>query len=182
MKKYLLILAAMVATLSASAQDEDDLVNEIGISYGVVANSNFLDIYTDAMTGKSGTYFGPLALEYFHHLCPMVSVGGVGVYKSHKETINGTELTNLYYTIMPAVKFSWYTSNHFGFYSKAAVGYTIFSITGEQKSTTDKEKSGSFNFQVSAVGLEVGGKRFRLFTELGWGEQGLACAGLRCKF
>ena len=29
----------MVATLSASAQDEDDLVNEIGISYGVVANS-----------------------------------------------------------------------------------------------------------------------------------------------
>ena len=100
----------MVATLSASAQDEDDLVNEIGISYGVVANSNFLDIYTDAMTGKSGTYFGPLALEYFHHLCPMVSLGGIGVYKSHKETINGIELTNSYYTIMPAVKFSWYTS------------------------------------------------------------------------
>ena len=182
MKRYLLILAAIAATLTVNAQDEDELVNEVGISYGVVANSNYLDIYTDAMTGKSGTYFGPLALEYFYHLSPMISVGGVGVYKSHKETINGTELTNLYYTIMPAVKFSWYTSNHFGFYSKAAVGYTIFAITGEQKSTTDKEKSGSFNFQVSAVGLEVGGRRFRLFTELGWGEQGLACAGLRCKF
>ena len=137
MRRYLLILATMVATLCVHAQDEDELVNEVGISYGIVANSNFLDVYTESISGKSGTYFGPLALEYFHHLTPMISVGGVGVCKSHRETIN---------------------------------------------STSDKEKSGAFNFQVSAVGLEVGGKRFRLFTELGWGEQGLACAGLRCKF
>lgn len=108
----------MVATLCVHAQDEDELVNEVGISYGIVANSNFLDVYTESISGKSGTYFGPLALEYFHHLTPMISVGGVGVCKSHKETINGIELTNLYYTIMPAVKFSWYTTNHFGFYSE----------------------------------------------------------------
>ena len=83
----------MVATLCVHAQDEDELVNEVGISYGIVANSNFLDVYTESISGKSGTYFGPLALEYFHHLTPMISVGGVGVCKSHKETINGIELT-----------------------------------------------------------------------------------------
>ena len=77
----------MVATLCVHAQDEDELVNEVGISYGIVANSNFLDVYTESISGKSGTYFGPLALEYFYHLTPMISVGGVGVCKSHKETL-----------------------------------------------------------------------------------------------
>ena len=39
-----------------------------------------------------------------------------------------------------------------------------------------------FNFQVSAIGVEVGSPKFRGFAELGYGEQGIALIGLRYKF
>ena len=38
-----------------------------------------------------------------------------------------------------------------------------------------------FNFQASLLGVEFGGA-FRGFVELGFGEQGIALAGLRYKF
>lgn len=180
-KAGLILVSAFMAVISASAQ-ESEPQNEISITYGTVANSNFLDIYTEAFTATSGSYFGPLGVEYFHHLSPMVSLGGIGVYKSHKETVSNIETTNSYITIMPAVKLSWVSTRNFGFYSKAGVGYTFFSISGETHDMKDKENTGSFNFQLSAIGLEAGGERFRVFAELGWGEQGLALGGLRVMF
>jgi hypothetical protein len=39
-----------------------------------------------------------------------------------------------------------------------------------------------FNFQASLLGIEAGGQNVRGFVELGMGEQGVALAGIRCKF
>ena len=47
----------------------------------------------------------------------------------------------------------------------------------------DKNKSlTAFMFQATALGAEFGGEQFRGFVELGVGEKGLLCAGLRYKF
>lgn len=170
----------MMTALTVNAKSE--LKNEIAVSYGAVANSNFADVFTEAFTTESGSYFGPMAIEYLHHLSPLISIGAVGVYKNHKVTFQGSEISNSYITVMPAVKFSWYTSKCFGFYSKLCAGYTFFSVSGETKDMEDKENSGCFNFQASLVGLELGSQHVRGFAELGWGEQGLVCGGIRFKF
>ena len=39
-----------------------------------------------------------------------------------------------------------------------------------------------FNWQLSLIGVEAGSPYMRAFAELGFGEQGIVCAGLRYKF
>ena len=39
-----------------------------------------------------------------------------------------------------------------------------------------------FNWQFSFIGVEVGSPYLRGFAELGTGEQGVVCAGIRYKF
>ena len=67
-------------------------------------------------------------------------------------------------------------------YLKAAAGYTLQRINetykGQDESTTD----GIFNVQFSLLGMEAGSQHIRAFIELGFGEQGIALAGLRYKF
>jgi hypothetical protein len=38
------------------------------------------------------------------------------------------------------------------------------------------------NWQLTAIGVEVGSKQIRAFAELGTGEQGIFLGGIRCKF
>jgi hypothetical protein len=44
------------------------------------------------------------------------------------------------------------------------------------------EKALLFNLQLSLIGVEAGSPNMRAFAELGFGEQGIVCAGLRYKF
>jgi len=182
MKKFMLIAALIVAALNVNAQD-NDFKNEIGISYGFGANSDIISTFAKAFnfgsSDQSG-YWGPVAVEYFHKINPVVGIGGVAAIAGCKwENSNGLykNAKSTYFTVMPAVKFSWLRKNHFGMYSKLAAGLTYQHATSDNKN----DNSTNFAFQVSALGMEFG-SQVRGFVELGVGEQGIVLAGLRYKF
>ena len=88
------------------------------------------------------------------------------------------DLTQSYFTLMPAVKFDWFQSKTFGVYSKLGAGATIRS----EKGGDENESALHFNWQASLLGLELGSHQIRGFVEVGVGEQGIGLVGLRYKF
>jgi hypothetical protein len=201
MKKIFgMIVAAMIVATSVNAQnDEEYLKHEIGISYGMLSNSAWMSIGESLGTTivsfgsvryDNSSSFGPLAMEYFYHLNPVVGIGAIGAYVCEtKDMFLGNnhcgEAKNSYVTVLPAVKFNWLRKPHFGLYSKVAAGATFRSqkedFTSEQNEDNSKT-SVLFNFQLTGIGIEAGSKNVRGFAEFGVGEQGLALAGIRFKF
>ena len=199
--KCLLVIAAIAFLfMPIQAQDEMETRHEIGITYGAVPNSVWLDIYTDLIgtifgeTYDNNRYYGPIGLEYYYHTNPLIGVGAVAVFTTNNENafennIKTSHHTKTYFTFMPSVKFNWLRKKHWGMYSKLAAGatYTHFNFedcdengkkTGEKTTATDL----MFNFQASLIGVEAGNQHVRGFAEFGVGEQGIALVGLRYKF
>ncbi len=79
MKKFFAIAAMLVATLSASAQN-DDLKNEVGLYYGLGSATNIVSAIGTAFNldnkDKKG-FWGPIGVDYFYHTSPVVAVGGM---------------------------------------------------------------------------------------------------------
>lgn len=199
MKKILLLaVAAMIATVNANAW-EDNVKQEVGISYGVWSNSDIINAYETIGTNIVGAstgdehFVGPIGLEYFYHLNSWFSVGGIGVYgQMHQDLFltgkkNGKdgEIKNLYLTLIPAMKFDWVRKSHFGVYSKLGIGATLRNEKVDYDASDKDDYNDTevhVNWQVSLLGLEAGGNRLRGFLEIGTGEQGIFDIGLRYKF
>ena len=197
MKKIvLMVVAAMMATMTVQAQNED-LKNEIGVSYGAG-----LSLIGDGIGngigkafGQLGGYkytndkqFGSLSVEYFRHLNSnnRVAIGGIFAYSRYgedevKDNVKVGDRTRNYFTLMPAVKYYWVNKNNFGLYSKVAVGATYMSSKVTENGVDENNSKVYFMCQVSAIGVEFGGK-LRGFVEAGVGEQGIVLAGLKYKF
>ncbi len=188
MRKILFVALAIMACVSVKAQNTD-LKNEIGIYYGFGSASNIVSTYGEAFNVDSQTSFwGPIGLEYFHHVTPLIGVGGVASIAGCKYDHGyGSDVTlrSTYYTVMPAVKFDWLRREHFGLYSELAAGVIIMSNTSSGKpaknETLEDETTTNFMWQATAIGVEFG-SAFRGFCELGIGEKGIFCAGLKYKF
>ncbi|MBR0275695.1 MAG: outer membrane beta-barrel protein [Prevotella sp.] len=192
MKKILVLaVAAMMATVSVHAQDEQK--NEIGVFYGTGSASNILSVYTSAFaaaTGDQGSWWGPIGVEYYYHVSPVVGVGAVAAYASCKakdEKTNKDDLSEKFITVMPSVKFNWLRKKHFGMYSGLSAGIMLLSLSANDNAKANDpdakdETLVSFMFQATALGMEFGGQQFRGFVEAGLGEKGVLCAGLRYKF
>ena len=196
MKKTILGMFAAIllsgTSLSVQAQ-EYETKHEIGISYGALSNSQYLDVLEDMLAApfsgktdlKNEKFFGPLSVEYFYHVSKVVGVGGIFVYgqKTGDLYVDGQvkgENTNHYLTLMPAMKLDWLRKQNFGMYSKLAVGAAY---RMEKNDAIDYKETGMhMNWQVSLLGLEAGSPTVRGFVELGMGEQGVLLAGLRYKF
>lgn len=192
MKKIYLFAACLLMTAMNINAQTDDHKQEVAISFGAWSNSDILntfEIVGSALvnaTMDNDRYFGSLSAEYFYHLKPWIGVGGIAAYGQMKEDVyltgkkNGKdgEISNSYVTLMPAVKFDWLRRNHFGMYSKLAIGATL--RTEKWEDDTDSEFH--VNWQVSLLGIEAGGTQLRGFMELGTGEQGIMLAGIRYKF
>ncbi len=176
MKKLLLILVlALVASVSVKAQNE--WKNEIAISYGFGSFSDMNTSYLGGIfSGKQTSYIGAFGVEYFRRPMPALGVGFVGTFSTCKWSDN-TKARSKYISIMPAVKYNWLNRNHFGMYSKVALGVLIGHDSGADKDKTNA----AFAWQATAVGAEFG-SAFRGFLELGFGEQGVLVAGVRYKF
>ena len=192
---------ALIASCSAFAQSDGsngEPKHEISLGYGLpFNNSNSLEFLSHCLSAnyndkefKNNRYIGPLSVEYFYHVSPVVGVGIIGVFNNHKESVkrNGAvvaEQNFLYLTFMPAFKFNWLRRDNWGLYSKIGAGYTQYHLKYTEK-VPDKSQTtsnySSFNFHVSVIGAEVDSDKVRGFAELGFGEQGLALAGLRLRF
>jgi len=202
MKTYrFFIVLALVALMCVPAKAQDDeLRHEIGITYGALSNSRWIDAITDIVPSVFGQRvankkaFGTLGVEYFYHTSPLVGVGGIfGVSTSNEDIYSSDKLShhrsNSYFSLMPAVKFNYLRKEHWGLYSKIAVGAILgraadksYDESGKKSSKSEVRTACDFNWQVSLIGLEAGSKNVRGFTELGIGEQGVFLAGVRYKF
>ncbi len=190
MKKFfLMVIAAMMATLSVSAQDEK---NEVGVFYGTWSASDVLSTYTSAFAaacGDQSSWWGPVGVEYYYHLTPCVAVGGVAEYaacKAEDKKTQEKDLSESFITVMPSVKFNWLRKKSFGLYSSLSGGvmFASISVDGAAKNADKDAKDETltmFMFQITPLGVEFGGN-FRGFIEAGIGEKGVFCAGLRYKF
>ena len=191
MKKiFVMAVAAMMATLSVNAQD---FKHEVGVFYGFESASNVFSLVTSAISAAAGdqsSFWGPVGVEYYYNISPVVGLGAVAAYagckaeddKTHKE-----DLTESFITVMPSVKFNWLRKKNFGMYSAVSAGVMFCSIScnDNAKAADPDAKDETFSvfmFQATALGAEFGGERFRGFVEAGVGEKGLICAGLRYKF
>lgn len=201
MKKMLvLVVAAMMATMSANAQNGyDNTKHEVAVSYGILSNSQWLNVFVigmnelfDDLTPVSRSVIGPVSAEYFYHANEWLGVGAIfsygrvsTKYNSNTDNLEACTKVNSNYSLMPAVKFNWLRRPHFGMYSKLGAGVMLYDmkvtpVDPEEKATRDQVKG--FNFQATALGIEFGGTQFRGFVEGGIGEQGVVLAGLRYKF
>jgi hypothetical protein len=201
MKKMILMaVAAMMATMSVNAQVED-LKNEVSVSYGLglsligdgLGNGVGRGIIDSGLGYEyaNNKQFGTLAVEYFRHLNnPRLAVGAVMTYARYGEDLvkkNGGqkdgERTRNYFAVMPAIKYYWVYREHFGLYSKAALGLMMmFENEKQNGKSMDDNTNPYFMCQISPIGLEAGGRAVRGFVEAGVGEQGILLAGLRVKF
>lgn len=186
-------LMTIVGVQTAMAQDE--FKHEVAISYGALSNSQILDVFEEAITApfrggttlKDDKFFGPISAEYFYHLKPWIGIGGILVYGQKKGDLYSDsdnkkigEDKNTYLTVMPAAKFDWFRRANVGLYSKLGVGVTLRHDVSED---IDYDESNlHVNWQLTAIGVEVGSKQIRAFAELGTGEQGIFLGGIRCKF
>ena len=181
MKKFILSVFLVICTLTAGAQEYCQ--HEISLSYGIITPSGALgmvqQLIAKALSGLTDDEFsssntGALSVEYFYRLSELVSVGGVASYHGFSATLGDSTMGIKAYTLMPAVKLSWYNREWFSSYSKFAVGASLVAMG------TEKPKLWP-NGQFSLLGLEFG-RSVRVFAEFGFGEQGLALGGLRYRF
>ena len=184
MKKIMMMVAvALMTAMNVNAQNEN-LRNELSLSYGVGSLAQFGDGLGEGIglifSNKEyddGFILGPISMEYFHHFNnPRLAVGGLLTYsKWDSDVLNRSshekvgEIKRNFFSVMPSIKYYWINKNNFGLYSKAALG------------TSKDETNTYFMFQASFIGAEFGGK-FRGFVELGVGDQGFLQAGVRYKF
>ena len=181
MKKLFVILAIMMP-LALNAQNYK---HEISVSYGIVSRSNILDVMNTGTVDSKFTNFqavgslvGPVSVEYYNRVSSFVSLGLTGVYSKIEADFFDQNKTSYHtrgthYTVMPGLKLHWIRTDGFNLYSKGCIGASY---------NKDRENKNSvmFNFQVSPVGIEFG-THFCVFSELGYGEQGIFCLGLRAK-
>ena len=192
----LLVVAAMMTTMSANAQEGYNTKHEVAISYGCLSNSEWIDDFSKAVTAIVGVRYGnekftgSFSAEYFYHTKNWLGLGGIFVMGKNTQDVfyGGTKdgkLTHHYYTLMPAAKLDWLRKKHFGMYSKVALGATLRKENLDSDNPALPDDSDSdihFNWQLSFVGMEFGSPTLRGFAELGLGEQGVALFGIRYKF
>ncbi len=192
MKKFLMMVAVAILTVvNVNAQDERK--NEIGVFYGVGSSSDLFSAFTSAFAAAAGSqssWWGPIGVEYYYHITPVVGLGAVASYancEAEDEKTHQKDLKETFITVMPSVKFNWLRTKHFGMYSALSAGVMFLSLSANDNAkAADPEAKDetlvSFNFQATALGAEFGGVGLRGFVEAGVGEKGIVCAGLRYRF
>ena len=190
MKKIIVTMCVALFSMGAQAQD---CKNEIGVFYGFESASNIFSIITSSISAAAGdqsSFWGPIGVEYYYHVTPVIGVGAVAAYagcKAEDEKTHKDDLTETFITVMPSAKFNWLRKKNFGMYSAVSAGVMFVSVKCNDNAkaadpNAKDETFATFMFQATALGVEFGGQQFRGFVEAGVGEKGLICAGLRYKF
>lgn len=199
MKRFVILLAAL-ALLSRpsfasvpSAEEPSLPANELSVSYGVISVPYLANVF-GGILGSAFTFglaqvdeissLGSFGVEYKHFVLPYLAVGGcLSVepttlsFKANGDSEPSEPQRNTYFTVMPSVKATWFRRNCVSMYSNLYAGIWLSTPTAADESTTV-----GFSFQLSPICIDLGGKHFRGFAELGFGMRGLATCGLRWMF
>lgn len=202
--KYMFAIAFFCSISIETLAQEFTPKHEFAISYGAAPTTTWAKlgeaVISAAVSGLFGgnykyedtSWFGPISGEYFYHLSPAFSVGAIVCFSQDNDDIlykkeKIGDRTTTFWTAMPALKWDYVRSKNFGMYMKLAAGYTLqqncekYTDQSDQTTKEETSTSGMINIQASLLGMEVGSSSIRGFFELGFGEQGIVLAGLRCK-
>lgn len=201
MKKIIItaILSLVFAWQNSIARNSDEgssTRHELSAGVGYLSNSEFIDIFENitiisttagSVSLKEESVLPPMFIEYFHRPINRLGIGTIFVYSQNNSSVCTKneklgEMTRKYFTLMPSIKFNWVYKKHLSMYTKLAAGITMqrYKLT-DGLEAEEKNNEIFFNFHVTPFGIEAGGQRVRLFTEAGFGEQGIICGGLRLK-
>ena len=140
-----LLMAAAVVAMAVPAAAQGSRRSEVSVSYGVAPVTDWIDSYSDMLTGlftNANTDlegWGAVTVGYSFRLIGSLRLGAQVVYSSNTQEVRGA-------------------------------GSEIRS-----------RKSSQFAFQVSPVGVEVGG-RVAAYAEAGIGTSGCLLVGVRYRF
>lgn len=153
------------------------------------AHDNFNNPMGNEEMNTNLAVFGPtFTVQYLYGLSEHLYLGAGVVYQQATgmqavlSDMSGSEnnyvFAGKYLTFMPTLKLYWFNREHFGMYSKLAVGgtYRMENVNGVS------DNSFMFNGQLSAFCLEFGGEHFRAFLESGFGASGSGFGGLKYTF
>lgn len=144
-------------------------------------------------------------LEYYCHLNRRIAIGGAVGYGSAYgrlvrpyESAEGDWLSEVYLpliypydwddpgtdvesrslSVMPGLKVTWLEAGPVVLYSKGNAGLRHYRLTVSSRDYPEINDSRlKFAFQLSPVGVEVGGRHVKFFTEIGYGQQGIVTMG-----
>lgn len=182
-KKLSLVAVALLIAASTFAQGSRR--QEITLSYGVAPVTDWMDSYSNLLAGSvvgsdtKSTGWGAVSLGYSFRVIGGLRVGAQLIYSSNTQTIerSNSDTSNQYWSILPTVKWNWLNLKIVSIYARAGAGVTFAraSYNGQHDNSTQ------FAFQVSPVGVEVGG-RLAGYAEAGIGTAGCVLAGIRYRF
>lgn len=183
MKKLATLAAILLAALPAAAQRMHR--QELSVSYGWASAASWIDKYSDLLSdtvsGSDGDVsgWGGVTVGYNFYLTGGISVGAAVVYASNERKFRdtGAKIDNRYWSILPNVKWNWMRLKVLSFYSRVGAGVTFTHAEGIGR----KESRTQFTFQLSPVGIEVGG-RLAAYAEAGVGISGSLIVGAKYRF
>lgn len=201
MKRIIIFSLVALMLLPCKAQQNNPSKHEISISAGMLPITDsrmFVDILVAVLTfglvvPDDMTSYGSYSLEYTYHQSDELAYGFLAgysankaIYKSGYDNINyKRENFRNYYYCMPTIKYTWANKAHANFYSYAGLGaYYRYETTIPLDDSGVEESSDEqlmLAFQLTPIGAEFGGQKFKFFTELGVGNKGFLSAGLRFK-
>lgn len=195
MKRIVAVFLALTLVFSAYAKD-DNSRNEFSITYGqftlpqlgyVMGGVLGVAFTAGHFTFENSHFTGAAGLEYVHYVNNWLGFGGQVLFDymtsdAYTVASDGTKTPNGkynfgYLSAMPVVKFAWLRKPHVGLYSKLGVGAGMAVDNGDSA-----ENNISWSGQITPLGFDFGGERFRGFIEAGVGMQGIVSGGIRWLF
>ena len=152
-----LLMAAAVVAMAVPAAAQGSRRSEVSVSYGVAPVTDWIDSYSDMLTGlftNANTDlkgWGAVTVGYSFRLIGSLRLGAQVVYSSNTQEVRGagSEIRNRYWSLLPNVKWNWMNLKVVSFYSRLGAGasFSRSEVGGESG------KSTQFAFQVSPVDI-----------------------------
>ncbi|MES2653090.1 MAG: hypothetical protein V4663_15220 [Bacteroidota bacterium] len=159
----------------ASAQEIIDGLSDMGTSLfsGGIASSN------------TNHRYGPIAVGLNYYFTPRLSAGILYSNTSSRSVVSGGNSSehfykNTYNVIMARTDYR-YINKLVQLYSGISLGSSFAATKPENGTNTKTASTTDFAYQINALGVRVG-RKIGVFTELGFGYNGIINAGISAKF
>lgn len=125
-----LLMAAAVVVMAVPAAAQGSRRSEVSVSYGVAPVTDWIDSYSDMLTGlftNANTDlkgWGAVTVGYSFRLIGSLRLGAQVVYSSNTQEVRGagSEIRNRYWSLLPNVKWNWMNLKVVSFYSRLGAG------------------------------------------------------------
>lgn len=158
--------------INSSAQEKDTLTLRNEVSFGIGASSAFGTLVRAVSLGDHSIGF-VVHGQYLYNINKRIGLGVLGVFEYFGAS-DGRHKHGALFSINPTARFYWFNHKHFAMYSKVGVGVLL---------GLENKVDAIPMINVSLVGMEFGGGKWRGFTELlPIGTMGILNIGLKHSF